>query len=641
MNRSYGFAILVLVAIFVFTLDLPAQEPTMVVPNLDVRTVTSGLVTPTAMAFIGENEFFVIEKNTGRVRRVLNGTVQGTVLDLAVNNASERGLLGIALHPNFPTDGGVYLFWSCRAAPPPPTSPFFPTATNCTEIPETGADTDNILAVPLLGNRVDRFVWNGTALTFDRNIVKLLSFQNDGAPIPPGQGDETQPPRGNHDGGVLAFGPDEKLYIMFGDAGRRSQLQNLPSGPTATGGGPVVPDDQFGGPQPDNAHFTGVILRLNANGTTPIDNPFYDFGGTIGGEIGANIQKIFAYGVRNSFGMAFDPESGALWDQENGEDAFDELNRVLPGMNSGWIQIIGPSSRVFEYRQIETTSTHHEDFPNLQQFRWGPERIAMTEAEALSRLFNLPGSHYSDPEFSWKYVLAPAAIGFMSGKAIGPQYNGDLFVGVSVPEPLGGPLFHFNLTGNRRMIGVDDPRLEDRVADNVTFHEMTESEELLFGVDFSIVTDIKTGPNGNLFVVVLDRGSVFEIFRRKGAHIPKLTAEMTGAQEVPGPGDSDGTGTATFWMNENAGRICFSLTVANIVPATAAHIHVSPAGVAGPVVVTLSPPTNGSSTGCVTATSALISNIVDNPAGYYVNVHNMPFPGGAVRGQLQAEKVSD
>ena len=81
--------------------------------------------------------------------------------------------------------------------------------------------------------------------------------------------------------------------------------------------------------------------------------------------------------------MAFDPLSGNLWDQENGEDAFDEINLVEPGMNSGWIQVMGPSSRVAQYKQIETTSLHHEDFPNLQQFRWGPERIADTPAEAL------------------------------------------------------------------------------------------------------------------------------------------------------------------------------------------------------------------------------------------------------------------
>ena len=491
-----------------------AAGPSMTDPNLGVRTHVADLVTPISMAFIGPNDLLVLEKNTGQIKRVVDSVVQGTVLDLGVNFSSERGLLGIALHPQFPQNPGIYLFWTCQSAAPP-SDPFFPSEQECSDATMFAADTEDILKVPLLGNRVDRFEWNGSTLTYDGNLIKLLAFQNDGAPVPPGQGDESQPPRGNHDGGVLRFGPDGKLYVLFGDVGRRGQLQNLPSGPTQTGLGPTVPDDQFGGPAPDDAHFTGVILRLNDDGSTPADNPFFSAGAAIGGEVGENIQKIFAYGIRNSFGMAFDPESGKLWFQENGEDAFDELNLAEPGMNSGWIQIIGPVDRLAEYKQIETTSLHHEDFPNLQQLRWPPERIADTPAEALSRLFNISGSHYSDPEFSWKHVLAPAGIGFVRGRGLGPQFSGDLFVGFSVPEPLGGPLFHFNLTGNRRKIGVDDARLNDRVADNLTFHEMTESESLLIGTDFGVVTDIQTGPNGNLFVISLSDGRIYEIFNRR------------------------------------------------------------------------------------------------------------------------------
>ncbi len=482
--------------------------PSMLVPNLAVRTVVSGLTQPTSMAFLGDNQFFVVEKATGQVKLVVNGAVQSTVLDLAVNNASERGLLGIALHPDFPANPGVYLYWTCQAAPPPAANPYFPTLQACADPPALGTDTSNILAVPLLGNRVDRFNWNSNTqtLTYDRNLIKLHAFQNEGAPIPPGQGDSAQPPQGNHNAGVIRFGPDGKLYIIIGDNGRRGQLQNLALGPT-----PPTPDDQFGGPTPDNAHLTGVILRLSDDGTTPIDNPFFAAGASIGGEAGANIQKIFAYGIRNSFGLAFDPYSGHLWAQENGDDTFDELHRVEAGMNGGWVQIMGPVSRISEFKFIETTMFGS----NLQQLRWPPTNIADSPQEALSRLFMLPGAHYEDPEFSWKFAVAPAGIGFVLGRALGPQYQGDLIVGAARTTLVGGYLFHFNLTGNRLKVGVDDPRLEDRVADNLAKFDVTESEELLFGRDFGIGTDIHTGPNGNLFVVSLSNGAVYEIYRTK------------------------------------------------------------------------------------------------------------------------------
>jgi glucose/arabinose dehydrogenase len=491
-----------------------STPPSLVDGGLVVSPVVDGLVTPTSIAFLGPEDFLVLEKNTGQVKRVAGGAVVATVLDLAVNNSSERGLLGIALHPDFPSNPGVYLFWTCRA--PASANAFAPARQNCSDDSDDmlGADTEDILAVPMLGNRVDRFRWTGTRLVFDRNLIRLLAFQNDAAADPPGQDDAAQPARGNHDGGVIAFGRDRKLYVLFGDAGRRGQMQNLPFGPTVTSGGPAVADDQFGGPQPDHAHFTGVILRLNDDGTAPADNPFFAVGAAMGGEAGGNVQKVFAYGIRNSFGMAFDPVTGALWDQENGEDAFDEINRVEAGMNSGWIQVIGPLDRVDQYRQIETTSLHHEDFPNLQQVRWGPERISVTPQEAAARLFVLPGSQYSDPEFSWKHVLAPAAIGFLSSGALGERYEGDLFVGMAVPDTLGGPLFRFNLSGDRRGLVFDDPRLDDLVADNATFHDMGESDSLLFGRDFGVVTDIETSPGGALYVVSIDKGAVYQIQRR-------------------------------------------------------------------------------------------------------------------------------
>jgi hypothetical protein len=110
--------------------------------------------------------------------------------------------------------------------------------------------------------------------------------------------------------------------------------------------------------------------------------------------------------------------------------------------------------------------------------------------------------------------------------------------------------------------------------------------------------------------------------------------QLTGEQEVPGPGDPNGFGTATIALFPSSGKICYVLTAFRIAPANAAHIHVGAAGVAGDVVVELRPPTFGISGGCTSADPELVGEIAANPSEYYVNVHNVPYPDGAIRGQL-------
>jgi CHRD domain-containing protein len=113
-----------------------------------------------------------------------------------------------------------------------------------------------------------------------------------------------------------------------------------------------------------------------------------------------------------------------------------------------------------------------------------------------------------------------------------------------------------------------------------------------------------------------------------------LRAELTGEEEVP-PGDPDGSGSATIIVIPSTNTICYVLTAEDIAPATAAHIHVGGPGEVGDVVVPLNnPPTYGASGGCTQADPALVSNIQENPENYYVNVHNEPYPAGAIRGQL-------
>jgi hypothetical protein len=116
--------------------------------------------------------------------------------------------------------------------------------------------------------------------------------------------------------------------------------------------------------------------------------------------------------------------------------------------------------------------------------------------------------------------------------------------------------------------------------------------------------------------------------------VGKATAKLTGDTEVPGPGDPKGSGTAQVTLNPEKGEVCYELSVANIQEATAAHIHEGATGKEGPVKVALEAPKTGSAKGCKQADAAVIKAIMQDPAGYYVNVHNAAFPKGAVRGQL-------
>lgn len=115
-----------------------------------------------------------------------------------------------------------------------------------------------------------------------------------------------------------------------------------------------------------------------------------------------------------------------------------------------------------------------------------------------------------------------------------------------------------------------------------------------------------------------------------------LSAELTGAAEVPGPGDPDGTGSASLRVNPGLSEICYTLAVANVDGVTAAHIHQAPVGSPGPVVVPLAAPVDGSSSACATVDRDLALAILTDPGAYYVNVHSSAHPAGAVRGQLHA-----
>jgi glucose/arabinose dehydrogenase len=471
---------------------------TILDPNLQVTTVlNTGITQPIGIVFLGPSDYLVLERASGQIKRVVGGSLLPTpVLDLAVNSNSERGLLSMVLDPGFPAVPFAYISW---------------TESN------TGADTGVAANVDLLGQRVDRYVWNGTSLVFSTNLLRMRSRQTDNVPAPGHPGTENGGENGNHNGGPLEFGPDGKLYVFSGDRGRRGWMQNLPNGPFLTA--PFV-DDTFGGPEPDDAHLTGVILRINPDGTAPPDNPFFAAGAALGGEVGANIQKVYSYGHRNGFGMGFDPYSGFLWLTENADDAYSELNRVVPGMDGGWIQLMGPVSRFPDFKFIETTQFGSA----MQQTRYPPTRVAYTASLALSRLYRLPGSIYVDPDLSWRYEIGPSGFTFVRGTALGPEYDGTMWMGSARSFQQvggnGGSIYRMRLTADRLHVDVSgDPRLADRVADSLFRAQKfdgTESETLQIGRGFGTTPEITQGPDGNLYVVSITDNAIYMISRKSG-----------------------------------------------------------------------------------------------------------------------------
>lgn len=442
----------------------PSSEsgPVMVDEALTVRSIVEDLAQPTAMAFIGDS-LLVTEKTTGKVRVFRGGEDVGDAIDLAVNGFDERGLLGVVAHPDAANQPFVYLHWTWRGS-----------GDGAEKL--LGADSEQESDLPALGNRIDRFRWADDKLSFDRNIVSFPSNTL--------MKDTSGRIRGNHDAGPLAFGPDKKLYTMMGDQNLRGQMQNLPDGPP-----------------PDDEHFAGVILRLNDDGTTPPDNPFFAAGAAVGGEVGKNIQKIYVYGVRNSFGLAFEPNSGALWQTENGDDTYDEINVFNAGSNSGWIQLQGPPAEFESFKRLETES---EDGLDVGSFP--PTQLKATADAAQQAMFSLAGSVYTPPVLSFLYPPALTAIGFVGDETLGAKSNRTAWVGTVLTDSL----LRYKVASDGRSLALEGA-LADGVDNNENKGDIGESEAAVVGTGFGVVTSIQQGPGGDLYVLSLDSGTVYRI----------------------------------------------------------------------------------------------------------------------------------
>lgn len=287
-------------------------------------------------------------------------------------------------------------------------------------------------------NRVYRYQWNGNEHTLT-NPTLILDL-----PATPGP---------NHPGGKIALGLDNYLYTAIGDLNNEGQLQNIEDGPE--------PDD------------SSVILKVSAlDGSPAVDNPFLnspDF----------KMNKYYAYGIRNTFGLAIDPVTGALWEAENGDEDYDEINYVGPGFNSGWKKIMGP--------------------------------ISQSDGVTEEDLVRFPGSRYADPVFSWKPSRGVTDIEFLDSSSLGPRYQNNIFVG----DITSGRLFFFQVNSTRTGIAFDIPELSDLIAEGEE-----ELGEITFGTGFGGITDMETGPDGLLYVLTFDQesdgeGKIFRILSKR------------------------------------------------------------------------------------------------------------------------------
>lgn len=381
-------------------------QPTMVNPRFSVERIFTGHFEPSSMTFLAPNDILVLDRDAGKGYRVTNGDVSGTILDVNVGTDGYRGLLGVAA-TNEKESTKVFLYY--------------------TEARTRDGDDTTKKPINPVGNRLFRYDLVDNKLI---NPKLLLSL-----PALPG-------PR--HAGGVVAIGPDKNIYLTIGDLDGtfryrqyETKTQNFQNGVNPDGRSGILAVTQEG--KPTGKHTLGNSFPLNL---------------------------YYAYGIRNSFGIDWDPVTGYLWDSENGPNFGDELNLVQPGFNSGWASVQG-------YWK-----------PDVEKM--GPLNLRPNDLVSF-------GGHgmYSAPEFTWLNPASPSAIKFLDTNKYGSEYKNDLLVG----DANNGNIYDFNLDEQRKNLELPG-RLSDKIANN-----NGELNDLVFAKGFGKVTDMEIGPDGFLYIL--------------------------------------------------------------------------------------------------------------------------------------------
>src|SRR5215211_8508578 len=398
------------------------------------------------MAFLGPDDVLVLEKENGNVKRIVDGEIlDEPLLDVEVANQYHRGMLGVAISnissSSIDNEAGVikYVFLYYTESSGEDGNDDCPEIIRCKE----GNDPK--------GNRLYRYQLDDEEELSNPKLLLDL-------PATPGS---------EHVGGALIIGPDSNIYLVSGDGHscvsssdscEEGNIQSTVLNSLSTNVQNGLPPAGRGG-----------ILRVTQNGQAVGGVGIHD--SILGKEDPLN--KYYAYGIRNSFGIDFDPVTGNLWDTENGPGENDEINLVKPGFNSGWVQVQGMSS-----------DKEDDDFN-------------------IDDLVDFDGKGtYSDPEFEWRQTLGPTAIIFLHSDRLGAQYENDIFVGSIVT----GNIYHFGLSEDRTQL-VLTGELEDKIAET----RETGQEQTLFGEGFAGVSDLEVGPDGYLYVVSLGQGKIFRV----------------------------------------------------------------------------------------------------------------------------------
>src|SRR5918992_1192419 len=480
------------------------SEPSISDPKLKVETVAQGLEYPTSIAFLGPNDILVLEKNNGQVRRVVNNTLlPEPLIDLKVVNAWERGLLGIAVSNTGTNNSDKY---GTRF------STIFPNE-NAQEYSSGGsttyvflyftrgelAESDGSDSCPIPNRCQNNGLVDGNSVA---NYLYRYEFRDDRLVNPKLLLEVPATPGADHNGGTLAIGHDNNVYVIIGDGDscvvgtcyRNFEESALNS----------IRSNFKNGTEPDGR---GGILRITQDGSTvPAENgnrteKEKQKGKEVKGDYGIlgdtrPLNKYYAYGIRNGFGLDFDPVTGSLWDTENDAGFGDEINLVKPGFNSGWAKIQG----IWPVSNYTAT-------PISKGYSYMDSNI--TEETEKDTLVNFNGKgKYSAPEFTWNIEIAPTALKFYDSDKLGKHYENDMFVAGF----LSGNIYHFDLNENRTALTVDGV-LKDRIANNTK-----ELEDVTFvrgsgiGTEGGGITDIEVGPyDGYLYCVSHLQGKLYRV----------------------------------------------------------------------------------------------------------------------------------